>query len=86
LAVRAGELLPREAVERIWSQEITAVRSRLLALPVQWADRLYRAGVKGGAAALEAMLAEMIRDVLTEFSQGAHAGSEDGAEVEGAPP
>jgi phage terminase Nu1 subunit (DNA packaging protein) len=72
LAVRAGELLPTVEVKRVWAAEIAAVRSRLLAAPVAWADRVHQVAIRTSAGGVETILAEMIRDVLTELSRGTH--------------
>ncbi len=66
--MRAKELLPRAEVDRIWAQHVTAVRAKLLALPVTIADRIHHAAKMDGVASVERILNEAVRDVLRELS------------------
>ena len=68
VAIKAGALLARDEVERIWSAEIAAVRTRLLGLPQQHADQVHQAAATGGVAAVEVLLVDMIRAVLVEMA------------------
>jgi hypothetical protein len=65
--IRQGNLLPRETVERQWSAQIAAVKTRLLALPVTHADRIHRAQVAGGRGGVLATVNEAIFEVLREL-------------------
>lgn len=66
--MRARDLLPREEVEQAWAAEIAAVRTKLLALPQQQADQLTRVATLDGVAGVEALLADLVRDVLRELA------------------
>ncbi len=66
--IRAGNLLQREDVERVWSQHVAAVRRKLLHLPVSLADRLHRIATLEGPSAVEAKLLEAVEDVLNELA------------------
>lgn len=66
--MRAKELLPRAEVDRVWSQHVTAVRAKLLSLPVTMADRVHHAAKIDGVGSVERILSEAIRDVLRELS------------------
>ena len=83
VALRAGQLLNRDDVEKAWASEVTAVRTKLLGLPAALADQLQRVAVTDGAPGVESVLDEAIRGVLREFSdpgrepkagEAAHAG------------
>lgn len=67
-AMRAGQLLPREEVQRIWEAELTTLRNRLLAWPTVLADRLHQAALTEGVDGVEAALNEAVRDALKELS------------------
>ena len=66
--MRAKELLPRAEVDRVWSQHVSAVRAKLLSLPVTMADRVHHAATMDGVASVERILNEAVRDVLRELS------------------
>jgi phage terminase Nu1 subunit (DNA packaging protein) len=66
--MRAKELLPRAEVDRVWSQHISAVRAKLLSLPVVIADRVHHAAKMDGVASVERILNEAVRDVLRELA------------------
>jgi len=66
--IRAGNLLQRDDVERVWSQHVAAVRRKLLHLPVTLADRLHRIATLEGPSAVEAKLLEAVEDVLNELA------------------
>jgi phage terminase Nu1 subunit (DNA packaging protein) len=70
VAMRAGRLLAVEEVDRVWSAQVAAVRSTLLALPTALADRLHRAAVTAGPAAVETALQAAIYDALRELASG----------------
>ncbi len=65
--IRMRDLLPRADVERIWSSEVSAVRTRLMALPVTLADQLHRAALRG-VPAVEKVLEDAVHDVLIELA------------------
>ncbi|HRU09763.1 MAG TPA: terminase small subunit [Thermoanaerobaculia bacterium] len=66
--IRAGNLLQRDDVERVWSQHVAAVRRKLLHLPVTLADRLHRIATLEGPSAVEAQLLEAVEDALNELA------------------
>jgi phage terminase Nu1 subunit (DNA packaging protein) len=66
--MRAKELLPRAEVDRVWSQHVSAVRAKLLSLPVTLADRVHHAAKMDGVASVERILNEAVRDVLRELA------------------
>jgi len=66
--IRAGNLLQRDDVERVWSQHVAAVRRKLLHLPVTLADRVHRIATLEGPSAVEAKLLEAVEDVLNELA------------------
>lgn len=68
VALRAGKLIPVEEVDRIWSAQIAAVRSRLLALPMALADRVCRVAATEGAAGAETALRDAMYQALTELA------------------
>lgn len=65
---RDGLLLPRADVEKVWAAELAAVRTKLLALPLALAARLYRISTLQDEAAVERALEEAVRDVLRELA------------------
>lgn len=65
---RAGELLPRDEVLKVWTAEVAAVRTRLLSWATTIADRVHRAGTLEGLAGVERTLHDAAREVLTELS------------------
>lgn len=66
--IRMRDLLPREEVEKAWSAEVSAVRTKLLAWPATLADRLHRAATTDGVAGVEQALNDAVRDVLRELA------------------
>lgn len=67
---RAKNLLPRDEVEAAWGAEQKAVRTKLLALPTAYADRVHRAAVLDGVDGVEDALKEAVYDVLRELADG----------------
>ncbi len=67
--VQAGELLHVDDVRRTWSKVVSAVRARLLTIPVHSADRIHRVAVMEGESAVEVVLDELMREVLTELAE-----------------
>lgn len=65
---RQRELLPRAEIEKAWSAEVTAIRSKLLSWPTTIADHVYRAGTIDGVTGVERALATAVRDVLRELA------------------
>lgn len=65
LDVDKGKLIPAELVEEIWSNVITAVRARLLALPSKVSPMLALAS----EAEMESELQAQIYETLTEMSE-----------------
>lgn len=65
LRSRAGELLDRSDVDRVWRQHITDVKTLLEALPRAEAAQCVAAARTGGAAAVCAVLEAALRRVLT---------------------
>ena len=70
VATRARQLIAIEDVERIWSDQVIAVRARALALPAALADRLLRIGVTEGAAGIERLLQAAVDEMLRELADG----------------
>lgn len=68
LKARAGKLLEASDVESTMDQMVTAIRTRLLALPASTAERVARAAAKGGADGVEAALDEAVGQVLKELA------------------
>lgn len=68
--IRMRELLPRDEVEREWSRQVAAVRTKLLAFPTTLADQLHRAAVTEGLPGVEHLLSTAVRDVLRELAAG----------------
>jgi len=73
VAMRAGKLIAIEDVDRIWSAQVAAVRSRLLSLPTALSDRLHRAAALDGVVGVERMLLDAVHGALRELSSGARA-------------
>lgn len=71
--MRSKELLPRIEVERVWEAEIVAVRTKLLAIPPTFAERVYQAAVSEGINGVERVLGESVNDVLLELMAGDEA-------------
>lgn len=70
VAIKAGRLIAIEDVDRIWSAQVAAVRTRLLAIPVSVADRLHRVATLEGATGVEAVLLEVVHNALHELASG----------------
>ncbi len=71
-AVKAGDLLPREAVERRWSAELTALRAKLSSFPrSQMAEQLFRTAVLDGQGAFDDLLAAAFDELMSDLSQPA---------------
>lgn len=66
--MRQRELLPRAEVERVWSSEVAAVRTKLLAIPQAYADRAHRAATLEGVIGVEQVLRDAVVDALRELS------------------
>ena len=69
VALRAGKLIAIEDVERTWSTIVSAVRAKLLTLPVALADRVHRAALTSGAAGVESILHAAVYDCLRELAE-----------------
>ncbi len=67
-AKRAGELLETADVERTWSAVVAAIRAKLLALPISYADRVHRAVTLDGLPGAERELRDVAHDVLRELA------------------
>jgi phage terminase Nu1 subunit (DNA packaging protein) len=67
LAEKRGSLVSIEAVQEVLADELTAVRSRLLAIPGRLAGQL---AIVSDAAEIEAAIAEEVRGALSELSAG----------------
>lgn len=67
--VRARTLLPAEEVARIWSAEITAVRSVILSSYTTHADRIHRAATLDGLAGVEVALKTLAYEILRELAK-----------------
>lgn len=65
---RAGELLPRDEVDRVWASEVAGVRAVLLSLATTYAARIYRAATLNGEAGVARALADAAREVLRELA------------------
>lgn len=70
---RGGELLPRAEVERAWSAERDAIRTKILSVWTTHADRVFRAATLEGLPGVEAALKAIAHDILRELAAGAHA-------------
>jgi hypothetical protein len=79
IASRSGCLVDASAVERVWSQNIAAVRTRLMAWSVTLADRVTRAATTGGLGVVEATIHLEVRQVLRELSEEPLTGGGDDA-------
>lgn len=66
--MRQRELVPRVEVERVWSSEVAAVRTKLLAIPQAYADRVHRAATLEGLIGVEQVLKDAVVDALRELS------------------
>lgn len=75
---RERDLLPRADVEKAWTAEVAAVRTKLLAWATTLADRVTRAATLEAEPGVERVLGEAVREVLREL-----AGGGEGAAVSG---
>lgn len=66
--VRAGKLLPVDDVAKVWGAEVSAIRTRLLAMPQTLAARVHRAGALHGESGVERALHDAVREVLLELA------------------
>lgn len=66
--VRARTLLPAEEVSRLWSAEVTAVRSVILSSYTTHADRVFRAATVEGLAGVEVALKNLAYEILRELA------------------
>jgi len=67
--IKAGELLPLDAVEKRWSAEIVALRAKLLAWKrSQVAEQLFRTALVDGQGAFDDLLSEAIDELLRDLS------------------
>lgn len=69
-AVNRRELVPRAEVLRAFGQERDAVRAKLLAVPLAYAERATRAATLEGVAGVERVFREAIYDALRELTGG----------------
>lgn len=67
-AVRAKNLLPADQVVKAWSDEIAAVRTKLLAIPDAYRDRVCQAFQMEGPDGVERVMKEGIYDALRELA------------------
>jgi phage terminase Nu1 subunit (DNA packaging protein) len=67
---RERELLPRVEVEKEQGALVAAIRTKLLALPTTYSDRLGRAFTLDGLPGLERAFDDAVRDVLRELAGG----------------
>jgi phage terminase Nu1 subunit (DNA packaging protein) len=65
---RAGELLERADVERVWTGHITDASRLLDSLPSAEAERCVHAAVTGGPAAVRRVLEEAVRSIKTALA------------------
>lgn len=68
LAIRARDLVPKDEVERAWSAEVAAVRTKLLAWPSTLSNRVFRAGTLDGLEGVERELQSAVEEALNELS------------------
>ncbi len=66
---RSRELLPAVDVERVWAQEVQAVRTAILATYTTAADRVHRAAVLDGVPGVEAAMKEIAYELLRELAR-----------------
>ncbi len=67
--LRAKELLYATEVEKIWGDEVSAIRTVILSIPVSYADRVHRAATLDGLVGVEAALKEIVHQVLRELER-----------------
>jgi hypothetical protein len=65
---RSRSLLPADEVERVWSAEVAAVRTAILASYTTQADAVHRAGVLDGVGGVERELKRIALELLRELS------------------
>jgi len=70
VALRAGKLIPIEEVDKVWSAQVAAIRTRLLLWPSALADRLHRVAAVEGPAGVERVLLDAAHDALRELASG----------------
>lgn len=66
--MRQRELLPRAEVEKVWAAEQAAIRTKLLAIPIAYADRVQRAATLDGVIGVEQALKDAVYDALRELA------------------
>jgi len=65
---KQGLLVAAVEVERAWSNEVAAVKAKILALPTAWADRVFRASTLEALAGVERTLREAAAELLRELA------------------
>lgn len=68
-AIRGGDLVPRDQVEKVWAAEVTAVRAKLLSWPATISDRLYREATLNGLPGVERTIKAAVDELLLELSK-----------------
>ena len=68
VALRAGKLIPIEEVDKLWSHQVAAIRTRLLIWPTALADRIHRVAALEGPAGVERVLLAAAHDALRELA------------------
>jgi phage terminase Nu1 subunit (DNA packaging protein) len=66
--IRRRDLLPREEVEKTWSSEVAAVRTKLLSWSATLSDQVYRVSALEGLAGIERVIDDAVRDVLVQLA------------------
>jgi hypothetical protein len=69
-AIKAGTLLHREDVKRVWAGHVAAVKSKLLSMPDLYGDHVLRAARNDGLVGVQTVLGNAVRDVLRELAAG----------------
>lgn len=80
LNVKKGQYVPRDDVQKMWSDRIVAFKSRLRILAVSICEELSTAG---GSQKIEAILNERHDEVLSELAENADETSSEGDDDEG---
>ena len=75
-AQRAGELLPKAEVEKLWDGEVSRVRARILSTYTTSADRVHRAATLRGVQGVEQELKGLAYELLRELASGEPAADE----------
>jgi phage terminase Nu1 subunit (DNA packaging protein) len=70
VAIRARTLVRAEEVARTWSAYVMAIRARMLAWPMTYADRLNNAAKLEGLRGVERVLKDMVDELLVELVSG----------------